>query len=717
MTVPDPKESTDNHGRLNAHIKAIESEAGEHGLLKALESLINNITGKRDNDKSAKRKKSSRKSNAGKYVPPSYSNQPTGPSWTQHALIQNFESIFGLTPTNTRAIREALGLPVSQQLVLVGGLIERLLSKHAPINDRNNTFESVVNILSGLSLEQKELVQVTAQPLLKIFHVCFSSALDCNSQKKRRIQNVGHNFRTADGSGNSVALPDVGKAGSNYTRTVTSRAPMNENLPSPEVIFDRLFKRPKDGFTPHKSGVNMLLLYLAILITHDLFYTDPKDMKRNLSTSYADLSPLYGFNRQNQESVRQMKNGLLKPDQFFDRRLVIQPPGVAALAVLFSRNHNYIAKTLLEKNENGRFSYGPGKALATAEEQDEELFQTARLINNGCYANIIVHDYLRTILGTTQDSDFEFSPLPAPEAPVYGNAVSVEFNLIYRWHAAIGQKDEQWINDVMSLLPADMVQHYKQQQKDDKESAHGGKSTTEHGVLDMIWEKFNEKFVHASPEELALGLPIAGGHRDLQTGLFSDHKLTLMLRRGYTQIASELGNGLKIPEVLRPVEIAGINQARALRCCYFNEFRRFFNLTELTTFEDFSEIKSVQETLKELYGTPDKVELYVGLIVERTKQTGLRLPYTIGRSILSDATNLLRNDRILTEELTPSNLTNWGFLYQQGDPQRHNRVLPTMIKTLLPNANSGHKPAFTEEELTNLFYVPSTTASSSSNSL
>lgn len=56
--------------------------------------------------------------------------------------------------------------------------------------------------------------------------------------------------------------------------------------------------------------------------------------------------------------------------------------GVAALLVLFSRNHNYICQQLLEKNENGRFSYGPGKPLATEKDLDEELFQTARLVNN-----------------------------------------------------------------------------------------------------------------------------------------------------------------------------------------------------------------------------------------------------------------------------------------------------------------------------------------------
>lgn len=55
--------------------------------------------------------------------------------------------------------------------------------------------------------------------------------------------------------------------------------------------------------------------------------------------------------------------------------------GVGALLVVFSRNHNFIARKLLELNENGRFTVGPG--LMTEAEQDEALFQTARLVNGG----------------------------------------------------------------------------------------------------------------------------------------------------------------------------------------------------------------------------------------------------------------------------------------------------------------------------------------------
>lgn len=106
-----------------------------------------------------------------------------------------------------------------------------------------------------------------------------------------------------------------------------------------------------------------------------------------------------------------------------------------------------------------------------------------------------------------------------------------------------------------------------------------------------------------------------------------------------------LSGGLATPAALAPVEIAGIMQARQLRCCYFNEFREYLNLVPLASFEDFSEKVEVQTALKELYGTPDKVELFAGVLVERSKVIGLRLPYTISRAILSDAVNLLRDGK------------------------------------------------------------------------
>ncbi|CAF4558615.1 unnamed protein product, partial [Rotaria magnacalcarata] len=90
-----------------------------------------------------------------------------------------------------------------------------------------------------------------------------------------------------------------------------------------------------------------------------------------------------------QDSIRTDTNGLLKSDQFVDTRFWIPPVGVTAFLVLFSRNHNYLAENLLKIDETSRFS------SLKDQQRDEALFQTARLINQRTYVNIIIHDYLR----------------------------------------------------------------------------------------------------------------------------------------------------------------------------------------------------------------------------------------------------------------------------------------------------------------------------------
>ena len=258
-------------------------------------------------------------------------------------------------------------------------------------------------------------------------------------------------------------------------------------------------------------------------------------------------------------------------------------------------------------------------------------------------------------MGVRQDAYFTLDVLGQPPPPVYGNAVSIEFNASYRWHQALGEEDTKWTDELIKTLQRPMGEAYaslraKQQSGDSKNNnsidnrqQQQEQPGTDQSIFESLLPVFNEHFVHAPEEELALGLPIAGLHRDVKSGQFSDFDIAKCLRKGYNQIAGEIGDGLKVPASMEHIEIQGIIQFRQLRCCSFNDFRRYFNLTALTSFEDFSEIPEVQQALKDLYGEPDNVELYAGLMVERSKPTGIRLPYTIGRAILADALNLIRN--------------------------------------------------------------------------
>lgn len=84
---------------------------------------------------------------------------------------------------------------------------------------------------------------------------------------------------------------------------------------------------------------------------------------KNISdtSSYLDLSPLYGKDAESQKTVRSFCRGLLKPDSFAEERLVNQPVGVCIYLIMYNRFHNYVAQQLLEINENGKFLQPPLK--------------------------------------------------------------------------------------------------------------------------------------------------------------------------------------------------------------------------------------------------------------------------------------------------------------------------------------------------------------------
>jgi len=522
-------------------------------------------------------------------------------------------------------------------------LLQTFADKDKQMNDRDGSVDRLIHLMAKLPTNSK------LQSKVESF---FIQALWDDIVKPARAQ-AGNFFRSADGSGNSVLYPWVGQSGSHYARTVT---PLNVRLPTlPDSgdIFDMLFDRANQGFVPHPNNVNVLLFYLAALITHDLFYTDRKNPTVNSTTSYADLSPLYGRNQAEQDGVRTKKDGLLKPDAFADIRFPLQPPGVPVLVVIFSRNHNYIARKLKELNEGGRFASVTPTGLPVSDaDLDEKLFQTARLINTGCYVNIILHDYLHAILGLDGNTYWVLNPAVNPPAynPTGGNQVAVEFNFVYRWHSAIGQKDAQWAEDV--------VNEYLRLIHKLKNSTQTEKPPDFDEVL---------KQLAGSEQQWSLGTCIR--HLDRKAdGSFDNRQLGLILEEAIQQVAGKPGAN-HIPSVMRFIEQGAILQGRAAGCCSLNQFRTHLKLRPYESFRELNPDPKVHEALEQLYESIDDVELYVGLVAEETKPYGLGLQYTMSRGILSDAVNLIRNDRFLTDDFTPDNLTAWGFTYAQGNPE------------------------------------------------
>lgn len=72
-----------------------------------------------------------------------------------------------------------------------------------------------------------------------------------------------------------------------------------------------------------------------------MFRTSHENVSINETSSYVDLAPLYGNNQEAQDKIRVRDGrGLLHPDTFAEDRLLLLPPAVCVLLVLFNRNHN-----------------------------------------------------------------------------------------------------------------------------------------------------------------------------------------------------------------------------------------------------------------------------------------------------------------------------------------------------------------------------------------
>lgn len=146
----------------------------------------------------------------------------------------------------------------------------------------------------------------------------------------------------------------MGKAGSPYSRSVPPMKPKGPNLPDPELVYEQLLRR-KDPFKEHPSGLNRMFFSFATIVIHECFQTSRANSWINETSSYVDLSTLYGNNDEEQKRVRTYQDGKIYKDSVASERIMMMPPGVVTLLIMFSRNHNSIAESLYSINEEGKY--------------------------------------------------------------------------------------------------------------------------------------------------------------------------------------------------------------------------------------------------------------------------------------------------------------------------------------------------------------------------
>jgi prostaglandin-endoperoxide synthase 2 len=344
-----------------------------------------------------------------------------------------------------------------------------------------------------------------------------------------------------------------------------------------------------------------------------------RDLRKNESNHEIDLTSLYGLRREVTLQLRTMQGGLLKSQDIdgeeyppymyengkvkpeFSLLKILELPtytmsteqrnklfamggdtsnlqiGFVMHNVLFLREHNRIVRLL---------------AIAYPGWTDERLFSTARNILTVLLMKIVVEDYINHI--TPYHFKLTLEPKSFPNERWYRqNWMSVEFQLLYRWH---------------SLVPS----IYK----------IGGHDVPIEGTF--------------SNTELVSGNGLGA--------LFEDFSL---------QAAGQVGMG-NTPEILWPVEAVSIQQARDVELRSYNDYRELAGFPRVTAFNQITGNLKVREGLRRLYQHVDNIEFYPGLFAEEAPPNSV-LPPLIGRLVGLDAfsqvyTNPLLATRIYNEE-------------------------------------------------------------------
>ncbi|KAM8743255.1 prostaglandin G/H synthase 1-like [Acanthopagrus schlegelii] len=343
-------------------------------------------------------------------------------------------------------------------------------------------------------------------------------------------------------------------------------------LPDPELLVDRLLKRRT--FRPDPQGTNLMFAFFAQHFTHQFFKTYNRmgvGFTKALSHG-VDAGHIYGDNLQRQLLLRLHKDGKLKyqlingemyPPTVADApvRMSYPPgippedqmaigqevfgllPGLGMYATLWLREHNRVCDIL--KAEHPTWD-------------DEQLFQTTRLIIIGETIKIVIEEYVQHLSGYRLQLKFDPSLLFNSNFQ-YSNRIALEFSQLYHWHPMM--PDSFFINgDELSY----------------KQFIFNTSVITRYGI-DKLVDAFSQ------------------------------------------QAAGQIGGGHNINAVVTHVAVSTIKESRKLRVQPFNEYRKRFNLQPYASFSQFTDNEEIARELEELYGDIDALEFYPGLMLEKTR--------------------------------------------------------------------------------------------------
>lgn len=180
-----------------------------------------------------------------------------------------------------------------------------------------------------------------------------------------------------------------------------------------------------------------------------------------------------------------------------------------------------------------------------------------RNINVGYFASVVLKDYVAAILNTPRansswnlDLGKEIKQSGKRVERGTGNVVSVEFAVLYHWHAALSAADDRWMEDIVRTVIPDL-----------------------NSIDDLTVEQFQKvmmtyghKLKNAEAKTWTFG-----GLKRRECGRFNDNDLANMIKDCIEEPAHAFGAHSN-PASLKVVDLLGQIQARdVFNVCTMNE--------------------------------------------------------------------------------------------------------------------------------------------------
>lgn len=432
----------------------------------------------------------------------------------------------------------------------------------------------------------------------------------------------------------------AGKGIPKQTETYTSwdslidRTYMGRHLP-PDPVFNRegnlpkledlavLFQKRKDQngkpITIFSEKSTLLFPYWVQWFTDGFLRKDRSNSLKNTSNHHIDLCPVYGLTPKATRLLRAFKGGKLKSQMlqgeeyplfyYQDPEQGIVKPEFAGLyeplndekrlspslkANLFAMGVEraniqigYVMFNVLCLREHNRLCDLLAKHYPDWD--DERLFQTARNILMVVIMKIVVEEYINH-LTPYHFKFFVDPPAFANEKWYRTNWMTLEFSLVYRWHSALPDR----------LL-------------------YNGKEVP---TVSSLWN--NQMLI--------------------------DKGLGALFEETCSQPAGRIGLFNTDEFLVKITELASVKLGRLAQMASYNDYREMAGYPRVTDFNQITRDPEAQNLLKQLYGTVDKLEFYVGLYAEDVRENSALAPL-IGRLVGIDAFSQALTNPLLAENI------------------------------------------------------------------